>query len=302
MRSYIAAIFLATLVFSGCNQMKWFRPNPPMDGGIPLSAGNPTAEAVVACLNDNARRIQSLESKDVDLTCTQGQSVNLRAFMACEKPRNFRLRGQVVNNTIVDMGSNGQEFWWWIGKADPPYLYHCTHEDFSRIQGRVQLPFQPDWVMEALGMSEYDPRKDYQLLPGRGNTLELVENALSPQGRPVRKVTVLTRTPNSQIQINAHLLKDEQGREICSAYITQHQRDNATNAVLPRTVELRWPAEQIKMKMVINEVQVNREIQPQRTVALFTRPLLKDVPTYDLLRGLESANPALRPVGGLSQK
>jgi hypothetical protein len=269
---------------------------------MPLSSATPTAETVIASLNDNARRIQSLESKDVDLTCTQGQSVNLRAFMACQKPRNFRLRGQVVNNTIVDMGSNGQEFWWWIGKADPPYLYHCTYEDFSRIQGRIQLPFQPDWVIEALGMSEFDPGKNYQLLPGRGNTFELIENTLSPQGKPVRKITVLAKMPNNQIQVTAHVLKDDQGREICSAYVTQHQRDHATNAVVPRVVELRWPAEQIKMKMVINQVEVNRELQTQGTVALFTRPFLKDVPNYDLLRGLEPSNGGLRHAGGSDVK
>lgn len=285
MRHVVAILGLGTVFLAGCNQTRWFHPNPGVETGMVLPTPNPTAANMVALLNDNARRLQSLESREVSMKCSQGfQDVNIEAIMVCQKPHNFRLFGKFVKSTVVDVGSNDREFWWWISKAEPPNLYHCSHEDYTRIKDRIQLPFQPDWIMEALGMSEFDPQKPYQLTT-RGNNLELVENMTSPQGRPVRKVTVLVRGKNQQVQVAEHVLRDERGQEICSAKVIQSQRDRTTNAILPKQVVIRWPAEKITLQLTLNDVQVNGALPPQRVATLFSRPNMKDVQSVDLARG-----------------
>jgi hypothetical protein len=201
-----------------------------------------------------------------------------------------------MGNTAVDMGSNDREFWYWISKAEPPYLFHCAYEDFARGQARMPFPFQPDWIMEALGIAEYDPSRPYEVIPN-GNTIDLVEKTVSPQGQPVRKVTRLTRGNNRQLQVTAHILQDMSGKEICSAYVAEAQQDSATGTVLPRQVQLIWPAERIKMKMKFDRMAVNPPLAPDRSALLFTRPALRDVPSYDLARGLDAAGPGLRPAG-----
>jgi hypothetical protein len=302
MRQLVAVLGLGTMLLAGCNQMKWFRPNPPVEGGLVMTSPNPTAESVVALLNENARRLQSLECHDIDLTCTQGiHSGNLVASMVCQKPRNFRLMGKVVNNTVVDMGSNDHEFWWWISKADPPHLYHCAYDEFKQIQGRVGLPFQPDWIIESLGMAEFAPGKPYKLVSARDNTLELVEDTYSPQGRPVHKVTVLRRGPNQQVYVTAHHLRDEHGKNICSAVVLQSQQERSSNAVLPKKVQIDWPAEKIRLTMTLNDVRVNAALTPERTAVLFTRPRLKDVPSVDLARGMDPPSGAVQRAGGMIQ-
>jgi hypothetical protein len=293
MRQITGALGLGALLLSGCDNWRFLHPNPPAERGIPVEAL--TADKLVQSLNANAQRIQALESHNVDLACSQGfQSFNLNAFMVVQKPRNFRLRAQVLNKTEVDVGSNDREFWWWIGRSDPPYLYHCSHQDFATSQGRIQLPFQPDWLIEALGMAEYDPRKAYQVVNHR-NTVELVEQAVSPQGKPVQKVTLLSRTQN-QVQVTGHLLKDAKGDIICSASVTAVQKA-ANEAILPRRVELRWPAEKIKMTMTINDVVVNGSIPQDRVASLFSRPSLKDVPSVDLARGMDAPSGPIRRAG-----
>jgi hypothetical protein len=291
MRKAFPLFAFVVLVQSGCESAPLFRRSaaPPERG---LVVNELTAPTVVASLNDNARRIQSLSSNDLDMTCSQGiETINLRASLVCQKPRNFRLHGKMMQSTVVDMGSNDQEFWWWISKANPPHLYHCSHEEFTRSQGRIQLPFQPDWIMEALGMSEFDPRKAYTLVP-KGNNLELVDIVVAPDGRQVRKVTMLSRKGN-QVQVIAHLLQDDKGKEICSARVLQMQRDPATDAMLPRKVEMNWPAEKVKLVVTLNEIGVNTAL-PQGNGRLFQRPALEGVRTVDLARGFEPTSQPIR--------
>ena len=102
------------------------------------------------------------------------------------------LTGTLIGKEEVQLSSNDQEFWYWIKQSKPPYLFHCSYQDLA--EGKVRqmpFPFQPDWLMEALGMGEYGPPENYQLRAGQ-STLELVENTRSPQGQLA--VTTAART------------------------------------------------------------------------------------------------------------
>ena len=290
----LALLLLAT----GCNNVPWLRP-APQAAAPRASAGTPAAAELVAALNANAQRVQSLRSNDVDLDCTaDGRSVGLTAFMICQKPRNFRLSAKALGNTAADLGSNDREFWFWISKNEPPYLYHCSYEDYARGV-RMPLPFQPDWIVEALGVGEYDPAKNYRVVPS-GAGVDLVEETTS-QGQPVRKITRLARGRNYQWQVVGHLLQDARGQVICAAQILDVQQDAATGVLLPRRVLMQWPAEKLQMKMKIDRPVVNPPLDQQSMVTLFTRPALRDVPSYDLARGLDSPGGGLRPAGAFNR-
>jgi hypothetical protein len=286
------------LILAGCAGTKWgWVRTPPPD---PPAGPPPTAQALVDYLNDNARRVQSLECRDLNLDARQGlQSVGLMGQLVCQKPRNFRMGANVAGSQQVDLGSNDQEFWYWIGKADPPYLFHCSYTDFPRASGRLPFPFQPDWMIEAMGIAEYGPAANYQVVD-RGKTLELVEQTVSARGDRVRKVTVFNRTQThgTDPQVLAHVLQDANGKEICGAYISEVQQDPATGAVLPRRIRLVYPAERMELKLKLDEVAVNRPIDPQRTARLFTRPNLSNVQSFDLARDIYQAPGQVRRVRG----
>ncbi|MCS6849932.1 MAG: hypothetical protein NZ700_02040 [Gemmataceae bacterium] len=260
------------------------------------SATPPTAAALVAYLNDNSKRLHTVDCGDLDLDAKQkNQAIGLTGWMVAQKARNFRLAAKVAGNQMVDIGSNDHEFWFWIGKSEPPYLFHCSYEDFHRGQARLPLPFQPEWIMQALGMADYGPPEKYQVSV-RGSTVELIEPTTLPSGQRVRKVVVFNR---QQVpQVTAHLLQDEQGGKIiCAAYILEHMHDRSSGAVLPKRLNLVWPEERMELKMRFDDVVVNRPIEPQRSASLFTRPRLANVPSYDLARGPDA--PGNRPGAGL---
>lgn len=289
----------ALLLLTGCNgTTKWggiFRNNQPHAAAPDVPP--PTAAALVEHLNRNSRQIQTIEVQDLDLDAKQGMTpVGLRGKMVCSKPRYFRLGASVLGNQAVDLGSNDHEFWFWISKADPPYLFHCNYADFARGTARMPFPFQPEWIMEALGMAEYGPPENYHLKVNR-DTLELVQHTTSPQGQPLVKVTVFRRDRTGQV--TDHLLLDGQtNKAICSAHVSSVQQ--VGGVVIPRQITLSWLAEKIELKMKLDDVAVNRQLDQQRMALLFTRPTLPGVQSYDLAIGRDQPT-GVRRAGGFAR-
>jgi hypothetical protein len=288
MRKITIALGIGALLFvTGCPPFQK-KSNPDFRAQVPPS-GTPTAPELVASLNDNAHKIQSVGVRYLDIDCAQGaQSVGLRGWMYCQKPKSFRMSASLAGNTEVDMGSNDQEFWYWIRRNEPPFLFHCSHEEFAKGRINLQVPFQPEWIMEALGMAEYDPNKQYQVVANR-NTIELIEPAVLPQGQRVNKVTVFTRGQEG-LQVTGHILKDAQNKDICTATVVRSQKDAGTGATLPKVVQLKWEAEHVKMELHMQNATVNA-MEGQRNHDIYVRPNMKDITSYDLARGGVSLGP-----------
>ena len=119
------------------------------------------------------------------------------ARLFCEKPRDFRLRAKVAGQPAVDIGSNNDEFWFWISQGKDQdgvaRVHYCSYQDMSAGKARMPFPFQPDMIVAALGLGEYDADKEYSLKE-EANTVSLVEKTVSAQGQPVQRVTVFNRT------------------------------------------------------------------------------------------------------------
>jgi hypothetical protein len=246
----------------------------------------PDAAALVGYLNDNAKRLESLECQSLTIDAREGiQTVGLTGMMSCQKPRNLRLQATLFGSPAVDMGSNDTEFWYWISKADPPYLVHCSYQDLATGNVNLPFPFQPEWVMEALGMAEYNLQGKYQVKASR-TEVDLIEETVSSQGKPVRKVTVFdpNKAANGTPQVKAHILQDSGGREICSARITEVQYDRVSQGVIPYRVTLYWPEQRMQMTLRLDSVKVNQLTDQNRIARLFTRPQMPDVRSIDLAR------------------
>jgi hypothetical protein len=300
MRSTLTMLSLVLLAaLSGCETFRWglFRrePLPPVPGTIP------SGDALVSYLNDNARRIDSLRCTDIDITASKGlQTFGIRGKMMAMKPRDpaskpryFLMSATALGSPMVDLGSNENEFWFWISKADPPYQFFCSYKDYEEGRvARLPLPFQPEWIMETLGMGPYGPAEKYSV-ENDATTVRLIEKTRSPQGQPVRKVIVMNRrevkAPSPQVQ--AYLLIDDTSKkEICSAQIQDVQLDARTGALIPRRIELRWPAENARLNMILSGLEINVPLE----VGSFQRQPLQGVQSYDLARSPQATPSSLQ--------
>jgi hypothetical protein len=198
------------------------------------------------------------------------------------------------------MGSNDQEFWYWIKRAQPAYVYHCSYDDYRRGV-RMPFPFQPEWIMEALGVATYDEAKQYEVRE-TPTAVQLIEQTVTPQGQAARKVTLFDRRQLAvgRFQVTGHVLQDANGKDIAYATVQDVQSDPVTRAVLPRNIRFVWPAEKVEMKMKLDGLRVGA-INPQRAADLFTRRNLANLPSFDLARGPDTPGEAVQRTGGPGQ-
>jgi hypothetical protein len=236
--------------------------NTPTGEQIPT-----TAKELVEYLNVCSSRVSSVRSS-LDLDCkAKGQSAGLEGVMVCEKPRNFRLRGTVVGSQECDIGSNKDEFWYWIKRDNPPYLYHCSYDAMGRGNVRLPFPFQPDMVMAALGMAEFNPDPNAYEVKVLPKTVELSENTVSAQGQQVKKITVFARSrmelpelTKGRPQILEYKVCDAQGQDICKASVERVTVRGG--AIVPQRVRLSWPAAQMELAMTLKTIEVNSQLNP----------------------------------------
>lgn len=285
MRSIIAGASLVVLLFAvGCN----FAPHKRglLDGDAQpakIPTAMPTVENLVRYLNENASYLQPTQAISctnvmIDVTA-DGTKVGVNAKMLCQTPRNFLLSGVVLGSPAVDIGSNGKEFWFWSREIKPAYLYHCSYVDLERGT-QVPFPFQPDMVVSALGLAQYDATKPYNLTSSvdeKGHKIILLtEQARSPENKPVQKITVFdyNRASPPQPQVLAHILKDEKGKVICAANVRRAQRLGPSGLIIPQVIDFSWPEQKLRMTMRIENPRIS-DMPPAKAATTFTRQNLR---------------------------
>jgi hypothetical protein len=291
-----AAVGLAMVVLAGCADSKWNFLRNNQDSGR-AGVDNPTQGDLLAYLNRNAQQVKSINCPIIAMDTRMGlQQFNVGGKMICEKPRNFRLKAEAFGATEADIGSNDNEFWYYLKRNDPPMLVTCSYQDLQN-GARIPFPFQPEWVMEALGMAEYNSADNYRMIANRRN-FELIKD-LNYQGQRVQKVTLFNRD-RSRIQVTEHQLRDARGKVICSAQISDVA--NVGGVVLPRKIIMHYQAEDLTIKLTlfsnVRDVVINQPIDGEQSRALFARPTYAGVQTVDL--GVLSGVSQVRPAGGFA--
>jgi RNA polymerase sigma factor (sigma-70 family) len=274
-----------------------FSPQP--DPGAPVcpvsddeALGNPsdlpTAEVLVALLNDKAHKVEGLLADAVEIDCrADNQVVGLTGKLACQ-PGAFRLKADLAGTPFVDIGSNNEELWCWVKQGVEPAVFHGKYSERDQASGSPEL----ELLFAALGIAEFDPSKTYErkVLP---DTIELIEHVKSPQGRDLLKVVVFPRSAGkSQPRIAAYKLKDEKsGKIICQAIILATQTGPATGeAVVPYRMEWNWPEHKVRLRVTLGGLQV-RTFNRQESSRLFRRPDLQRLGS-----SLDHVQPAPRDV------
>lgn len=294
MRSILFGASVIALVFAlGCNLAPHQRDKVGVADGRNLQL--PTVDNLVKYLNQNAASLkpdQAINSTNVNILVVADKGrVGIDCKMICQAPRNLLMSGVVMGSPAVDIGSNNKEFWLWSREIKPDYLYHCTYD---KLAGGVNVPFpfQPDMAVTALGLAQYDPTKKYDLNivrdnRGRAKSIELTEQARSPENKPIKKVTVFNFTEQRvpQPQVIAHIIKDEQDRIVCSANIRYAQQVGGEGGpIIPHIVDFSWPEQKMKMTMTIYNPRVIA-MPPEKAALTFTRQN-QNRPSFDLATGL----------------
>lgn len=265
---------------AGCASMrpKDSRPRPP------VAAGDVALQQTLAYWNNNAQRIESLYCDHVDIDGkSEGQIYTLNAKLAYQRPSRLRMIGTSFGGkTEADLGSNEDEVWFWIARAKPPALYYCKRTDLPNV--RLATPFQPDWLIEAVGVTPVNPQQYRQVQFADAEYVGVVAKDQSPTGQNVTKRIVFRRATG---RIAAFELFDASDKLMAVAHIDDYFDDAATGLFVPRDVELLWPDADTKLRvrLVSRRTKLN-SVTEQQSASLFRRYPgdFKNVDEIDLAR------------------
>lgn len=264
-----------------------------------------TPEQLVGYLNQQAGRMQTLTYGDTRLVARDHgvPMPALRGNLAASQPRNFRLTGQPSGpmGGKLDLGSNEQQFWMYLDAPTMnPLFVFASHKDFE--DGRAKLPgnipFEPDWVMQALGMTTFPPTPQYSVtVQERDRTYTLFWEGVTPNKVPIRKEVVFDTddAQDPRPQVKRHLIRDAKTNSIiCSAEIKSAktfqvgaidpQSGRAPVIKYPTNIVLRWEQQKFEMDLTLEAAKVNQQLTEEEIRRLFTRPNIPGASPVDLAR------------------
>jgi len=206
----------------------------------------------------------------------------------------MRATGKMAGN--IDLGSNPEQFWVYTGGAGEPMFVYASHSDFESGRAKIPggLPFEPDWVMQALGMAKLPEGAPYEVkIDERERTYVLGWDAVTPNGVRVRKEIVFEGEPaaGTRSQVKRHVLRDAKRNVIATAEVRAAESFRVAGAdakgrplagQYPTRLVLRWEEPRFEMDMNLNRGTVNSGLTDDRRAVLFTRPSNLGTPAIDL--------------------
>lgn len=241
---------LAGLVMLAGSSCAWL--HPPREFPLPRRLpASPDLGQVIDAVNSNSSRIHSFSTDQARVSVPGIPS--LSAAVAFERPKRLRLRaGTGVFGAELDVGSNDELFWIWITRQPP--LYFCRHDQFAASPVRDLVPIEPQWLIEALGVSELDPALAQQGPIVRPDGRLEIHTIRQTAGGPMTKITVVDGVAGVILE---QRLYDPQRCLVASAVASRHRRDPATGLIMPGVVEIDCPRAQFAMRLELGNVRIN---------------------------------------------
>jgi hypothetical protein len=275
---------------TGCGLFEKMGSARPPKNSAPVAKVN--ADQLVDYLNAQASRLNSVTYDQAVITAKQGlvPLPSLRGNLAAVQPRNFRMTGQGSLSAKVDLGSNAEQFWLYLDAPSARQTYvFASHSDFETGRARLpaDIPFEPDWVMQALGMTTFPRDAKYDVKPDeRARTYTLSWPTATPNGAPIRKEIVFAAddadSSREQPQVKRHVIKDARGNVICSAEVkkahtvsaggSDTQTGHSFVVQYPTHIVLRWEQQRFEMDLDLRGGRANPQLTEEQVRAHFSRP------------------------------
>jgi len=242
---------------------------------------NPTRDQIVAAVNQNSAKIQSLTVTGAAITIPNMLGLPiLNGNIAAERPGRFRLTAATTFGQELDLGSNDELFWLWVRRNQPPAVYFCRHDQFANSNIRQVMPIEPTWLLAAIGMIELDPASvfDGPLPSARGEGTVELRSWLPSAGGTLQRVTVIDARRAWVLEQHVY---DHAGKQLLASAIAESHRYYPVEQVsLPERIGIKLPTAGIDLKINLGVMQIN-QLAGDRT-QLWTLPTFDGYPQYDL--------------------
>jgi hypothetical protein len=240
---------LAVVLFSGATCDRYRRAVDPLAPAAFL--GPPTLDDIVFAVNANTHRVQNLQTDNASLRAPGVPS--LRASLAMEAPRRFRLRATLLGPEL-DVGSNDELFWMWARSNPDPVVYYARHDEFRGTSVQQLMPIEPTWLLEAFGLVRLDPAAAYEGPVTRGEGQVEIRSRAGAANQLIRTL-VIDETYGWVVEQH---VTDARGQRLASARATNHRFYPQVGASLPHHIEIDLPPAQISFVVDVGQFAVNQ--------------------------------------------
>lgn len=290
------AALLAIVAASGCRALdsgSFSRAPEPL---TPRSALKVTE--IVERNNRNAELVNSLQAVPSVTVQSDKNGGAARGHMALERPHNFRMSLEAgINRQVADVGSNDEELWVWTGTGrDKESIYVCKYDGDGEIPGG--LPFQPEWIVEGLGLRVIPREEEDQITTQRADkdpsSLVLVHRRINARGDATRKLTVVDATTGA---IKRHIFFAPDGKTPIAWVIVEHTTTAAApgegadgTVVLPDRIKLiSTPPGQsrFEMQLSLSDLKVNPKLTAEQREGMFSVPNIVNARIVDITDQLQ---------------
>ena len=278
-RSMIGLALIISIL-PGCVSLGGLRFRNPRDQLTtvrPKFSDDPQLEEVVDHLNRNVEKLSSWRAHSVQI---RANNLPLHGTLAVEKGGHLRLQVNTVVSHEVDMGSNEDVFWIWAKRMEPSYVY-CRHDQIDSARQTLGVPFEPEWLMQALGVAPIDPRGLTMQIDSTNHRARLIQPIVTAHGHTMQKVMMVDLVNGVIVE---HSVLDGRGHKVAQARLEDFRVDRQSGAVLARHISLDWPQNKMSLVMNLGHVDVNPASIPSQIWAM---PEMPGVQMVDL--GKESS-------------
>jgi hypothetical protein len=229
--------------------------------------------------NENAKRVVALQAEPIIVVSAPGTSPGkVDGHLALERPKNFKLVMKSIRGREADIGSNDDEFWFWVNNKADKSVYVCSYEDVDRT--RLSAGFQPDWIVESMGLRtvSHEEANKIQVQPGpRLGTMKLVSTRTGTNGSVLTKETVIDQDSGL---VWEHYLYQGQGKTkmlVASAVVARFHppiptADGTGSVTLPAKFKLTWVQEQLTLDITLKDPQLVAGFSDSQRQAKFVEP------------------------------
>ena len=231
--AWIGLLLSACVTQTGCQLFGRFR-NNAAEAPIVL-AKDASLDQLIATISQQTARVSQLKT---EVRVSTAGMPTLRGDLQVERPSRLRLQAGVmgISELGFDLGSNSDQFWIWKKAAlpgDPPTLYFANHFDFQQSALREHTQIQPHWLIDALGLIEFDPSDEHAgPFPRTDGRVEIRSYSKSNL-RPAVRIAVIDPRRGLVNQLSFY---DSQGHRIAYLDSMEYQHYPEQNVSLPQWI------------------------------------------------------------------
>jgi hypothetical protein len=246
----------------------------------PIGQRTLDVDQFVAEHNRNAELIQSLEAKPT--VAVKGRMMaQVDGRLGMVRPRDFSLQLSAQGQTKANIGSNDEEFWFWVQSDDDRSIYWCKYDDLE--SSALAVTYQPDWIVDSLGLRPITPEEADAIKVQTTDDPKLSALVFPPstsRGQAYRRMMIVS---NYTRRVKEHRICALDAKDTVLAQATisgykdfdigKSESGAFQSCYLPEGLRLEWKREQLTLDVALKQVVVN-QFDTSRAAAIFVEPVI----------------------------